>query len=698
MKIWRAALAGLLALAGGIGVANYALAPASSAAVGPTPVAIGPRHFRHDGRARVAPSAGPTSREHSPSSPGADPRTSFAMSGGAGMGVECAGNNVTTPDGGALVVVRSGVAECISSDGQTITQVATDRPRVMTGAVDRTILGVLSEQTASTNYALNSRDLSQAAWVKSNMTCTRTAPGMRGGDVNGASRCCATAANGTAKQTIASLSNQSQAMSWHLKRATGTGAVNLAGDGSTWLADIGASLSSTIWKRAVPTETVGCRAVSGGTSRCIAQQGLWVAPVTPIQSLRIVTSGDCVDVDFVQDEPSQNGAATSPIEVPSVTPVARAAEIVDLTVPTTWPDQFCVAATALRTTDNPLSSSPTIFPRFSGVLGDKAPGEPTGSDSFTQMYVNTSGGNVFVSSNTVLDNTYGAIAITSPYGFDGGSLIRQTHYWNMTSLNLCVDGVCIDGVDNPAEGSAATPNPYTSPTWTRLRLSGYTTSNGAVDAVISEVTADPDAIVCPRYLSISPSGFGAALGDSITAHPAGIEGWTNEANQRWANSGSRLQITPLARGSAFTGTNDGTGNNAITYQWDTFAKNRRYQVLFVLGGINDITSGKNMTTALANLTRIWDEAIAAGMDVHPMTLSPASNRAGWNGTKQTQLETLNAAILAYCAAQGLVCIDLYNSALRDGTALAAAYDSGDGVHPNAAGESLIAQLVVAAHP
>lgn len=620
---------------------------------------------------------------------GAAPRVLFADNTGAGMGTECAGADVTTPDGGALTVVRTDVAECIYSNGQRIAQVAANKPRIMTGAVDRTVLGVMSEQTARENLTKNNRDGTAAAWVATNMDCTRTA-GMRNADASGATRCCATAANGTLKQTILTASGGEQVHSWFLKRATGTGAVNLSIDGSTWLANIGGSLSASLWKRAVPTETVGCTAVNGGTSLCIVQAGLFGAPNPPIQSLRIVTSGDCVDFDFAQVERAPNGIASTPIENPSTSYVTRPVETIDLGISGTYPTQYCVAATLVRSS-NGAGSTPTVFPRYAGVIGDGTPGDLTGSSSYADIYVNTSTTNVLTTDTTVLAAPSGIVSDLVP---DGGTIARVSHYWNQTNVDVCLNGFCADGVDNPPEG-APDSDPYTPPTWTRYRLGGYNTTNGPINGVMSEVQSDPASIVCQRALYTAPSGFGASIGDSISAHPAGVPGWINGANQLWLN-GSRLQTASLAKGGAYTG--PGLGNNNLTYQYDTFVKGQRYGVLFALGGVNDILSGLNMTTALANLTAIWDDALARGMDVHPMTLTPCSGRSGWNGTKQTQLETLNTAIRNYCAAHNLVCVDLYNSVLRDGTALAAAYDSGDGLHPNAAGEAVISSLVVAAHP
>jgi len=80
---------------------------------------------------------------------------------------------------------------------------------------------------------------------------------------------------------------------------------------------------------------------------------------------------------------------------------------------------------------------------------------------------------------------------------------------------------------------------------------------------------------------------------------------------------------------------------------------------------------------------------------------PRGASAGWTGDKQTLLLALNTWIRAYCTAHSTTatCIDLYNSALNDGSGnLAAMYDSMDGLHPNASGEQYIASQVTMVLP
>lgn len=163
----------------------------------------------------------------------------------------------------------------------------------------------LLEKLAATNVVLWNRDLSNAAWTKSNVTAAKDQVGIDGVS-NSASSLTATAGNGTCLQAV-TLASSSRLQSVFIKRIAGAGTVNMTTDnGSTWTA--------------------------------VAVTAAWVRVNIPIQVLanptigfRIVTSGDAIAVDMAQNElgaASANNAPsipTSPIATTTVA-VARAAD------------------------------------------------------------------------------------------------------------------------------------------------------------------------------------------------------------------------------------------------------------------------------------------------------------------------------------------------------------------------------------
>lgn len=144
-------------------------------------------------------------------------------------------------------------------------------------------LGLMAE-AASTNRLLWCRDLTKAAWTKTNATVALTVTGIDGA-ANSASRITANAANATVNQTIA---GGNHICSVFARRVTGSGTVQV-GDGTT----MSSMTLTTAWKRFwVVTGT-------GGT----------------IFSIKLVTSGDVIEVDYCQNEAVTPGmaAVTSPI-------------------------------------------------------------------------------------------------------------------------------------------------------------------------------------------------------------------------------------------------------------------------------------------------------------------------------------------------------------------------------------------------
>ena len=158
------------------------------------------------------------------------------------------------------------------------------------------INGLLLEQS-STNLALYARDMTQAAWTKTNVTAALTATGVDGIS-NTATTLTATAGNGTVLQTVTqAATTATYAVS--LKRVSGTGTINITQNGgSTWTP---VTLTSN-WTR--------FSAVTAST-------------LNPQFGIQIVTNGDSIAADFNQFE--NLGFATSPIPTTTTT-LSRSAE------------------------------------------------------------------------------------------------------------------------------------------------------------------------------------------------------------------------------------------------------------------------------------------------------------------------------------------------------------------------------------
>lgn len=187
--------------------------------------------------------------------------------------------------------------------------------------------GLLVEE-ARTNNALWARDMTNAAWIKVNMTAALTAMGIDN-TPNAASTLTATAGNATALQTV-TLGSTADTYSVFLKRVSGSGTINITENGGTLWTPV---VLTTSWQRFQVTATLA----------------------NPVVGIQIVTSGDVIAADFNQLEPG--GFALSPILTTNAA-VARAADLVSVTNPLlSFPQTTVVAATP----NTPITASTQIL-------------------------------------------------------------------------------------------------------------------------------------------------------------------------------------------------------------------------------------------------------------------------------------------------------------------------------------------------
>lgn len=159
-----------------------------------------------------------------------------------------------------------GIKAFTTENGNTV---ASNVVTEATGSAITGDIGFLNEGSAATNLALYSDDLSNAAWVASNITKGSTSHATPEGIASTTVELTSSAGNGTCLQTITSASaNRSYAV-W-IKRKTGTGNIDLTVDGgSTWTT----KTITTDW----------------------ARYDIQQASVTnPQFGVRIVTSGDAI--------------------------------------------------------------------------------------------------------------------------------------------------------------------------------------------------------------------------------------------------------------------------------------------------------------------------------------------------------------------------------------------------------------------
>lgn len=202
-----------------------------------------------------------------------------------------------------ITFTRSGTTATRFNELGNLESVAANTPRFDYDPVTLLAKGWLIEPSR-VNVVLWNRDLTNAAWTKSNATATKNQAGIDGVS-NSASSLAATAGNATCLQSI-TLGSSARFQSTYIKRLVGSGVVEMTTDnGSTWTA---VTVTAAWTKVTIPTQTLA----------------------NPTVGYRIVTNGDSVAIDCVQNE--TGSCATSPIltTTASATRNAELALITDL--------------------------------------------------------------------------------------------------------------------------------------------------------------------------------------------------------------------------------------------------------------------------------------------------------------------------------------------------------------------------------
>ena len=148
-------------------------------------------------------------------------------------------------------------------------------------------IGIMIEEARTIRITKN-RNMTDAAWSATNMTVAKDAVGLDG-IANSASTLTASSANGTVTQSP-TLGSLERTYSVWVKRKTGSGVVEITDNNFTNTLDITASINSSTFTK---VEVVRTQA-------------------NPVIGIRVVASGDAVEVDFNQVEDGE--FSTSPID------------------------------------------------------------------------------------------------------------------------------------------------------------------------------------------------------------------------------------------------------------------------------------------------------------------------------------------------------------------------------------------------
>lgn len=182
----------------------------------------------------------------------------------------------------------------------------------------------------------------------------------------------------------------------------------------------------------------------------------------------------------------------------------------------------------------------------------------------------------------------------------------------------------------------------------------------------------------------------ANLGDSITM------GFNANANQ--SSFSTQIANADFNNRYWFMAGKGGLQAAGLSTFWTTWGTNQNLTKATVMIGVNDMIAGFTGAATWATIQTMLDSMRANTLTrIVLCTVTPFGLNSGWSSAKETQRLALNTSITNYANAHGpQVKLADASTLLQDGVTpanMAAAYDSGDGLHPNQAGQNALYGLI-----
>lgn len=340
---------------------------------------------------------------------------------------------------------------------------------------------------------------------------------------------------------------------------------------------------------------------------------------------------------------------------------------------------YCITTTAAATCngDSVTAATASSWPTTKGRVSLRfAPRWTATSDPTTVLldtrtgssdgwYIDTNGAGKL---RCASDISGGASFQTDVLTWTAGQTYRIRCEWSGKTLALFRDDVLL--------GTAGGSPP--SSLGASLYLGAAKAGGSQAEGLISDVVYET-----------APSAYEVGwIGDSITQGIAGAEPGPplalNRLHQDWRVVNYGVSGDTISQ---------------ISTRWTSTVRPRAHRVLVIMGGVNDLIAGTSGATIYTTYSAILDAAKADGMKVVVLSILPFGNYSGWGAPKETERLALNASLSAWCSSNGATYINAATTMQGASAALlSASYDSGDGLHPNAAGSAVLASLVSAVLP
>jgi lysophospholipase L1-like esterase len=210
---------------------------------------------------------------------------------------------------------------------------------------------------------------------------------------------------------------------------------------------------------------------------------------------------------------------------------------------------------------------------------------------------------------------------------------------------------------------------------------GFTGINNAGVPTIWNYNGSGDSLIVANFNYVNNTVIQPEM--LAESNSIGVGQGASAINYRWVNNfyNNTSQVANSSGGGDYT-------QLAINCLPEIKLTNPRYAI--IQDGGNDILFGIPMSTVMSNLQKIRDSLVSWGSTVVMCANTPRN---------ATNLKPLRDSIYNRFTGQAnTIVVTACFDSLANGTALASAYDCGDGVHPNDAGHAKNAAMIKAALP
>jgi len=271
-------------------------------------------------------------------------------------------------------------------------------------------------------------------------------------------------------------------------------------------------------------------------------------------------------------------------------------------------------------------------------------------------------------------DTDGSILVRLGIGCDGDD--------DATSTSLTLSKPFVYEIESATANCPEYVAGWGNQTSAEQRAAAFSYANGNTVAASGQITLNGSEAV--PLGGINPYTVGLFVADSFGNSET-------EWPQLMVNSNGHLLLLGNSTSGDSMADMDTRLNDVLNMDSFDYTGNVPPTFAILQGSVNSPNESQTADQMITTVTSMIDKTLALNIAPIVTNIAPYGQGAGFAITKGQELAAYNQRLQGVCAAKGAVHVDIHSLLVdTDGYSLKAAYDSGDGVHPNEAGSQVIA--------